>query len=54
MESGEYSVTSSPAEAAASLWVKMAAPDDDKVEKVTFYFRDVEPMEDVPLPPAKK
>ncbi len=43
-----------PAEGATNLWVKMAAPDDDKVEKVTFYFGNLEPLEDVPLPPAKK
>jgi hypothetical protein len=31
----------------------MSKPDDD-AEKATFYFLDVAPIEDVPLPPVKK
>ena len=36
-----------------TYWVKLASPDDD-VRKVSFYFPDVPPIEDVPLPPPLK
>ena len=36
-----------------TFWVKMSSPGDG-VDKVTFYFPDVAPIEDVPLPPARK
>ena len=39
--------------AGPTYWVKMSSPTEG-VDKVTFYFPNVEPIEDVPLPPAKK
>jgi hypothetical protein len=35
-----------------TFWLKMSCP-DAKSDKVTFYFPNVAPIEDVPLPPAK-
>jgi hypothetical protein len=50
---GGKEVTAPANGVSSTYWVKMAGPEND-VDKVTFYFADAPPIEDVPLPPLKK
>ena len=46
-------VIAAPNGVSPTYWVKMTGPDAG-VDKVTFYFQDAPPIEDVPLPPPLK